>query len=280
MPFSNTAPARKNWIFAPSQDYAYGGSLTLGQFLEDAYQPASALISGKQIEWDKDTRQDTGFKKDINIELEDHLTANFQAFCKATGVNIGGDMSAGKSSDSTTKWHLRKLDFEGFLPSLTYIKDALKSGDVPSKTQWWKARRRLYVVTGLRIARGSSMERREENSSNLNLGLQADASSQNVPVVGGLEGKRNHTQQQKESVGEISDFIFAYRLNEVRYRVWTSHKPISHGQTESTGDSIDSLEHGQEEQAEEEPEGYTVTGLISDPFEGEDEINNCTLLTD
>lgn len=97
--------------------------------------------------------------KDVNIELDDHLTLSFRAFCKATGVNVGGDTSAGASSDSTTKWHLKKLDFEGFLPSLTYVKDALKSGDVPSKTQWWKLRRRLYMVTGLRIERGSSIER-------------------------------------------------------------------------------------------------------------------------
>ena len=115
------------------------------------------------------------------------------------------------------------------------------------------------------------MERQEECLSNLNVSLKADGSSQNVPVSGGAEARRDHVQQQKESAGEVSDFIFAYRLEEVTYRVWTSHKPISYGQTESAGNAINEQRQEHQVAEEEGPEGFEIIGLDPDPFAGEDE---------
>src|SRR6201999_1444781 len=95
----------------------------------------------------------------------------------------------------------------------------------------------------------------------MNLSVKADGSSQNVPVLVGAEVQGAHTKRQKESVGKISDFIFAYRLNEIKYK-WstTSHKPISHGHTASRGDL------SEPQQQEKEPEGYDLIGLDPDPF--------------
>ena len=98
-------------------------------------------------------------------------------------------------------------------------------------------------------------------------------------MSGGVEAQRDHTQRQKESAGEISDFIFAYRLEEVSYRVWTSHKPISHGQTESAGNGI-GWQGQEQEQEEEEPEGFEITGLDPDPYAEEDEFDGYGMVVD
>jgi hypothetical protein len=113
------------------------------------------------------------------------------------------------------------------------------------------------------------MEKEEERSSNMNLSMKVDGSSQNVPVLVGAEVQGGHTKRQKESVGKISDFIFAYRLNEIKYK-WstTSHKPISHGHIASRGDASE-----QQQQQEKEPEGYDLIGLDPDPFAVKEEID-------
>lgn len=100
-----------------------------------------------------------------------------------------------------------------------------------------------------------------------------------MPVSGGGEAQRDHTQRQKESAREISDFIFAYRLEEVKYRVWTSHKLMSYGQTRSARNGIGW--QGQEQEQEEEPEGFEITRLDPGPeLFAENEIDSYRMVVD
>jgi len=79
---------------------------------------------------------------------------------------------------------------------------------------WFK--RPLYMVTGLRIARGFSVETTDgkENGGELSVGVDATAAA--VPVQVGPKVKILWTKNEKVGFGASSDCVFAYQVIEIR----------------------------------------------------------------
>ncbi|KAI7780604.1 hypothetical protein LA080_015887 [Diaporthe eres] len=74
-------------------------------------------------------------------------------------------------------------------------------------------------------------------------------------------------ETQCEDTEEISPFIFAYRLHEITYRVWTSYNPIGYGHTASHEDGGSTDEDtDDDDESLPEPEGYDLEALKDDPF--------------
>lgn len=266
---------RKNWVFTRSQDFEPGKTLSLGQILEDAFQPASALIPENQIPPPPGLTRDNVSKKNVKFQFQDKLSSSFEAYCEAKGAPIGANVHGSRTKESQASWQLDSLSSETFVPSLEYVKTALGSGDVGSKIQWWKARRRIFMVTGVRIAKGGSKNTSKEETKKFGGKIEADGEQENVPLKGGAEIEHEESSAQAEQAEEITDFIFAYRLNEITYRAWISHKPIAHGHTAGKDDGE------QEEDYEDEdtlpgPDGYELTGLNEGPFDGDEGESRAT----
>ena len=262
----------KNWIFAPGQDFQPGGALRLGQVLENWRDPASGLIPKNVATIPVEIYTDQVTKSDINMYFQSTLSKSFSAYCEAKGLPVGADAGQSGTENSQSTWNFYTLNSTMFQPGLEYCKTALKSGDVPSKTQWWKLRRRIFLVTGLRIARGGSKSSVRETTSQANARAEADGEQANVPARAGAQGERETSDMESENTARISAFIWAYRLEEITYRLWVSHKPIGHGHTASREDGDTAAAEGNDDEEDlPEPEGYDLVGLDGDPFEGEDD---------
>jgi hypothetical protein len=249
---------KRNWVFTLGQDYVRNGSLSLGQILEDPWEPASALMPTGTIPIPSNIIREQSEKNDVSVSHSDTLNASFELWATARlpAVSAGGTAGANTERSHTAAWQIKTLSAEIFLPSVAYIKDALGHGDVPTKTQWWKLRRRIYMITGVRIAHRASMDVRATESSNVHGRLHGDATGANVPVEVGVGAK--HAAQQSDSIVAkgMSDFVFAYRLSEVTYRIRVSSKPYAEGETSA----LPGNEDVKPDQEDGGSESYVVEG--------------------
>lgn len=259
----------KNWVFTPGQDFQPGAALFLGQVLGDWRDPASGLIpkTTDRIALGVDTHKDEVHKKGVRMEFMGSMARSFAAYCNAKGLFGGVDAQQTGKEKHRSNLSFSQLSSEMFQPSLEFCKEVLNAGDVPNETQWWKLRRRIFLVTGLRIASGGSKSSLAEKASHTGVHTRADLQQPHAPVQVGVGGEQDAANAASEDTEEISPFIFAYRLHEITYRVWTSYNPIGYGHTASHEDGVSTDEDtDHDDESLPEPEGYELEALKDDPF--------------
>ncbi len=128
-------------------------------------------------------------------------------------------------------WHFERLESKIMAPSLAYVRDAMGHGDVPSTLASFLFKRRVYMVTGVRVVAGARMQR--ERRAKASVGADAEASDPGQAVAAGARASASREQLDTEEFGKASDFVFAYRLNEVHYRGTVTHRPYTGGETSS-----------------------------------------------
>ncbi|CZR60316.1 uncharacterized protein PAC_10212 [Phialocephala subalpina] len=135
-------------------------------------------------------------------------------------LGITADVDVNRSHDVSGVYKCDDLETTYFQPDDEFIAASLKSTAVKSymeKTWWGKP---VYLVTGLKIARGVSADSEEKMNygSAVKVGIDATVVLVGVPVSGGpkVEGKL----ERKEGVSweGNEDFVFAYRLLRVKLR--------------------------------------------------------------
>ncbi|EHK26041.1 uncharacterized protein TRIVIDRAFT_63373 [Trichoderma virens Gv29-8] len=230
----------KTWILTRSQTYEPGKSLRLGQVLLDPRRPADALFSKSSsfLPIPAEYTRDLGEKNNVTIKVESKLNASFTAWGKLNSTPVTAKGNAATNQWTTKKWILQKLESETFLPELEYVKEILKRGDVPAATKWWRLQRRIFLVTGVRIARGASVSLETDShktSASIKAGL--DGSSQGVPVQAGLGAALGQETEQIEKAEESSDFVFAYRLHEITWIAGVDKRVYTGGDVESVRES-------------------------------------------
>lgn len=144
-------------------------------------------------------------------------------------------------------------------PSLSYVEAAMRHGDVPSTLKKWSFAKRVYMVTGIRVVRGATMSRSSEASTKFATSAQLTTNTGFDPV--GVDAGISSSSSKGESVGGISDFVFAYRLNEIRYRGTVTHRPYR-------GGDVSSAEEHAQVPSEVSVDDFEVLGISEDAFRG------------
>lgn len=228
----------KRWIFAKSCDNSPDGNLRLGQILAEAKDPAYVLQPQGPLPFvaegkDYGIKPEVTSRSNVNLHDADTLSAHFSCW-----ANLGYVPVQFKASSTTTRshdlsWHFDKLESQIISPSLDYIKAAMRHGDVEAslKNFQWPFRRRVYMVTGIRVVHGARMKRKDTSSTS-NTG-RAEGTAPDQSVSAGAKFGVASESLESEEYGKATDFVFAYRLNEVKYRGIITHKPYTKGETES-----------------------------------------------
>ncbi|KAL7908290.1 hypothetical protein GGI35DRAFT_57445 [Trichoderma velutinum] len=270
IPSSKTA---KTWILTRSQTYEPGKSLRLGQVLLHPRQPADALFSKPSsfLPIPADYTRDLGEKKNVTIAIESKLNASFTAWSKLNGTPDTAKGLAETNQGTTRKWILQKLESETFLPELEYVKEILNKGDVPAATKWWKLQLRIFLVTGVRIARGASVSVTDLHKTSVSIKAGVDGSSQGVPVQVGLGAALGQETEQTENAEESSDFVFAYRLHEITWIAGVDKHVYAGGDVEAVRESHAPVDQ-QVKNDTDEITGYELESL--ELFDEEDDIDD------
>jgi hypothetical protein len=260
---------KKPWIFTQSCNYTPNGKLSLGQILAVPGNPAHMLQplgplplspSGPKFTYQAIEPE---FSKSTNVSVSssDELTAHFKAWAKL-GV-IPAQLSAALSTEHLHKreWHFDVLESNIIAPTLEYVKLAMRHGDVPESLSGWKFKHRVYMVTGIRIASGARMVRSDASSNGVQAAAEGTIPDQSAS--GGASTEVTQKSSDSEEFENATDFVFAYRLNEIRYRGKVTHKPYMGGETASTDKA------GQKGVDEIVIEDFEVLKVVEEPFAGD-----------
>lgn len=217
-----------------SLDFHPKGILQLGQILAEPKDPIHALQPAGPLPLHEELTVEHTFCQEIDVQLDNELSAQYNAW--ASFVLASANTTASSSRFNKFSWHFDRLDNHTMTPSLKYVKEAMTHGDVPESLRKWSFTKRVYMVTGIRIASGARMERSSEAKNELSTAATVSPST-GVDQIGAGAGMTS-SSTNAESVGSASDFVFAYRLNEVRYWGKITHKPYGGGELSSATGTV------------------------------------------
>jgi hypothetical protein len=126
------------------------------------------------------------------------------------------------TADSRTQWdsiedgayRVPTMDTYSIEPTPAYVKasvasvsaEILKSGD------------NLYMITGVKIARGGEGSTRESNNVSTDTKVGVDATAAVAPVDAGAQVSYSKGAHNGQGFGSTGDFVFAYRVREIFYK--------------------------------------------------------------
>ncbi|KAE9961835.1 hypothetical protein EG328_001517 [Venturia inaequalis] len=250
---------QKTYFCMSSEDYAPEKLIVLGQIITNLRKP-----------WEKLTGPPPKLPLDINIAHKDDyerestkglsaclgLFANFAAIL--TG-NASTETRATSSQQSSTICKCSKLETMFFEPDAEFAKSVVQD---PAVKEFLDKNvftgRSVYVVTGIKIARGASISKTRQDGFAINASAAISTGAQTSI---GPSISIQKTSAETETFGNSSDFVYAYRLRKisVNRQGKASSKEVTGGELHGYGGS-----DGEESEEDEEPgeiESADVEGI-------------------
>jgi hypothetical protein len=156
------------------------------------------------------------------------------------------------------------------IPRLPDVQSAISREEVVSQINRSKFnfKKRLYMVTGVRVARGAKLHQKGSESVGGDAGVGVDLSAFGVaPVTVGVGGARQSTSEENYGFKKSSDFVFAYRVCEIHYGKDVYVKPYNSGETFGTNDGKNGDELSEDED-EDKPQRIVVEDIESSDYSG------------
>jgi hypothetical protein len=232
---------RKTYFIVPGNDYAPDELIQLGQIISDLKLPHRRLSPPLQPL----PKVYSPWKKDYGAEKNKTLSGSIGVFAQALAI-VDADVAGNISKEKLNSWEFERLDTEFIEPDEAYVNSSVQVKVVKdflnNKTLRGKA---VYMVTGLKIARGPSATRKQvdEIGGEGKIGLDATATT-GVPVQGGPKLSLSRKREDSEWFSSSSDFVFAYRLQKISVS-WSgsmSSKEVTGGDLLGHGDDVSGSE--------------------------------------
>jgi hypothetical protein len=171
---------------------------------------------------------------------------------------VDGEISAQRETETTREYSCKELRTQSFQINEEYI-EAIKA--VPEIQVRVLRRERLYVITGVKIATGATVNEQTLKSLGFRLAATADLMAvTGVPVKVGPKFEVNKKDPESVAYDVDEAFVFAYRLEEIFYR-WQSvrHRPFG-----KEGDLHGLPGQGQNSDSEDEDGDDTIDNFVFD----------------
>ncbi|KAK6212416.1 hypothetical protein LQW54_005369 [Pestalotiopsis sp. IQ-011] len=133
-----------------------------------------------------------------------------------TPASFGAEVSGGRQNNVETNVYVRQLETSYFFPSIEYISTALQRPSLKTYLQITRKKYPVYMITGLKIARGATWQSSRAKANNVALGLSLPDFLAGVVEFGPKVNNSvaNSTSTQVEDGG---DFVLAYRATKIWY---------------------------------------------------------------
>ncbi|KAK4151209.1 hypothetical protein C8A00DRAFT_36149 [Chaetomidium leptoderma] len=205
-----------------SPGMAYGeaeGPLRLGHLLPGPRAVDNIINASGVLSFPKDmriTKSDTVnfcYARRVERTIEGSAAAE-APITAAAGLKIAVDAGAIFRTFMGNTWSIDRLETQIMQPTSAYVKNCLESPEVAS---WIDAHKKLgawkvYMITGLMIARGARNEMVESTEKGGQAGGGVDASGLAKAELGFHAARKEETEVSGEHQG---DFVWAFRLSRV-----------------------------------------------------------------
>lgn len=215
------------------------GPLSLGHILVDRLDPAPLNPDSiKTI-----AKPYSSYKKGFTATRGQLRQGKYGVWAQILeAVGFGGELSVKCDKNTSDTFTIKQLDTTFFNPDQKYVEESMREDAVDA---WMKAksyRKPVYMITGLKVARGASMNvaNTSERSGKLDLGIDLTPAAIPVRVGPVIEGSK--TEEERTAFDASSDFVYAFRLRKIWYegdKTTVQHEPDNKGAMlgEDKGDS-------------------------------------------
>ncbi|KAM6477699.1 hypothetical protein HDV62DRAFT_372822 [Trichoderma sp. SZMC 28011] len=208
-----------NFTFKP-----YTGPIRLGNIIADPFRPHRALssvdaasLAARYPRIEKVTEHERSV-----VRAEDNTAAIsiWGQFLQ----NVGARLAAGHESRVTTKYNMKALETEYFVgdPDQAEIEARAAEANVRAmmKNRVLGLREPVYMISGLKIAKGFSGERKIENRTDgaVKGGSMAPTAVGDMSVGAGVSRGTKKEESDEWKVHE--DIVFAYQLLTIGFKGW------------------------------------------------------------
>ena len=137
------------------------------------------------------------------------------------GSPLGADAEVNGERSDVFEWSFDRLETEFIEPTQKYVEDSVRL--VPEVKNWLNKRKltgAVYMVTGIKIARGVNYSRKNIRAVGLGGAVTVDLTLvAGAPVALGPMGEFEKKDEVVESYASRADFVWAYRVQRV-YIQW------------------------------------------------------------
>ncbi|KAH6670620.1 hypothetical protein B0J14DRAFT_429166, partial [Halenospora varia] len=207
---------KPTYFLAPNCDFPPDGLIALGSIIIDPKTPQKSLNhrNNQRKPVPADDLQES-YKDDwedvIRSARHNRITL-WMSFLQMI-LGVGADVSAGFTKGREDAYKFSRLETKYFEPDVAYIQESLKVESVKGYITATKYRKPIYMVTGVKIARGAEVSGRiiKEYTGMLKVGLDATMLT-GVPISGGPAVETGKMKEREVGFGGGSDYVFAYRV--------------------------------------------------------------------
>jgi hypothetical protein len=213
----------KTYFLAPNFDITPPptGLLFLGSIITDPRNPTRSLTKEDRVPIPSpDTSIHQGLKLNWFVsraQVREGKIGIWTTFLAAI-LGIGVDVEISRSLETAEIYRCKRLETQYFQPEDAYIYEALQVPRVKSYLEKSWFCKPVYMITGLKFARGATAESGEKRSNGGKVNVGVDGTPVGILLGGGpkLEGKVGNNKR----IGweGSSDFVFAYQLIRIKSR--------------------------------------------------------------
>ena len=209
-------PSNPTYFLTPNCDFPANGLITLGSIIVHPKTPQKCLNhrENQRVEVPIEDVQES-FKDnwEDTIKAARNNKATLWASFLQMILGFGTDVSVGITRESEDVYKFRRLETKFFEPDAAYIQKSMEAEGVTAYVTATRYKKPVYMVTGVKIARGASVTGKtlRQYEAKLNIGLDGTILT-GVPVSGGPSVETTKTNERGVGFENGSDYVFAYRV--------------------------------------------------------------------
>jgi len=207
------------YFLAPTRNYTPGNRIRLGNIVLDPLAPDEARNSLEPDTlpgYDQHTEEGCGFNRNNETNINASIWANFLR--AVLQINVGSD------SSSQLDLECEAVVNQEFTPTRAFLDSCVLDPDIQSMAAdiaFWQRTLDVYMITGVKIAKGASSVVDFAKSKNIQLHASGDGTAPSggaVPLKGGMSGGVHSAAMGSDSFTKADDFVLAYRLRRIRLK--------------------------------------------------------------
>lgn len=213
---------KPTYFLAPNCDFQPDGLIALGSIIINPKTPQKSLNhrNNQRVTVPANELQES-YKdnwEDTITSLRNNKITIWASFLQMI-VGLGADVSVGLKQGREDLYKFRRLETKYFEPDAAYIEESLKSEGVKGYIAATEYKKPLYMITGVKIARGAHVTSKttKAHQEMLKVGVDMTALTA-VPVSGGPKMETSRTNERQVKFDGSSDYVFAYRVSKIRLR--------------------------------------------------------------
>lgn len=211
------AAKRAFYIPAPNWDIPADSDLVvLGRLIKDPKNPERAIPGSAHIPL-QPQRIYPGEKRGFSYVSDQLKSGKIGIWAKALQV-VGGGLDLSQTKAYLDIHEFETLETKYFVPDVDYIAKAMQDEGVQGFLHATHKREPIYLITGLKIARGAKVTNKTHLQRTVAGEVKVDATTFGAPVEVGPEASLGLRTSALTSFAGSTDYIFAYRLERIKIK--------------------------------------------------------------